>query len=51
MLSNLIYWPVYITMLGTFLTLSLTSMPTPREKAIGLLITIVNALLYWKGWK
>ncbi len=50
MLPNYLYWPLYVSMLVIFLTLSLTSMPTPKEKAIGVLITIVNALLYWKGF-
>jgi len=49
MLSNYIYWPLYFTMVITFAILSVTAMPTPREKAIGILITIVNALLYWRG--
>ncbi len=49
MLSSYLYWPIYIIMILCFLALSLTSMPTPREKAIGLLITMVNALLYWRG--
>lgn len=48
-LPNNLYWPIYIIMIVTFLTLSLFSMPTPREKAIGLLITVVNILLYWRG--
>ena len=49
MLPNNLYWPVYITMIITFLILSLTSMPTPREKVIGLLITVVNILLFWRS--
>jgi len=49
MLPNKIFWIVYITMIVCFAILSVTSMPTPREKVIGILITIVNALLYWRG--
>jgi len=49
MLPEKIYWPIYITMIVCFLILSLTSMPTFREKTIGVLITMVNILLYYRN--
>lgn len=49
MLANLSYYVIYSIMLVSFFTLSIISMPTLREKAIGILITLVNALLFWKG--
>ena len=49
MLPNYLYWILYVSMLVIFLTLSLTSMPTPKEKLIGVLITMLNALIYYKG--
>lgn len=45
-MSNFLYWILYGVMLFSFLILSLTTMPTLREKAIGILITMVNALLF-----
>lgn len=48
-INNIFYWITYVTMLIAFLTLAMITMPTPREKAIGILITLVNALLFWKG--
>jgi hypothetical protein len=46
-LNDKVYLILYVIMLGCFLILS-TNMPTLRMKTIGLLITVVNALLYWR---
>lgn len=46
MLNNIFYWIIYGIMLSSFFILSMIAMPTPREKAIGILITMVNALLF-----
>jgi hypothetical protein len=45
-MSTSIYWIIYGIMLSSFLYLSMVSMPTLKEKAIGVLITMVNALLF-----
>jgi len=44
----MLYYILYPTMLISFFILSMTA-PTPKEKAIGILITMVNALLFWRG--
>jgi len=49
MLPNFLYWPIYIGMITAYAILSCTTMITPREKLIGILLTIVNALFFWKG--
>ena len=49
MLPNYLYYPIYGTMLLTYAILSVTAMPTPKDKLLGILLTIVNALIFWKG--
>jgi len=49
MLPNYLYWAIYGIMIASYATLSVTSMPTPKDKLIGILLTVVNALLFWKG--
>ncbi len=44
----MLYWILYSMMLGGFLGLSL-QVPDPKMKAIGILLTVVNALLFWRG--
>ena len=43
----MLYWALYINMLISFFALSITA-PTQKEKAIGFLITLVNALLFYR---
>lgn len=47
-MTGKLYWIIYIMMVGSFFTLSMSTMPTWKDKAIGLLLTIVNGLLFWK---
>jgi hypothetical protein len=47
MVNDKVYYILYTVMIICFFILS-TNMPTLRMKAVGILITLVNALLYWK---
>lgn len=47
-MNNLLYHIVYIVMLLSFFTLSIQG-PTLKDKVLGLLITCVNALIFFRG--
>lgn len=48
MINNFYYNIVYIIMLSSFFTLSMQGI-TLKDKVLGILITLVNALIFWRG--
>ena len=44
----MLYWILYVMMVVGYFGLAV-AVPTLRMKIIGLLLTTVNALLFWRG--